>query len=387
MKTKPIELEGAQRGGASKFGGEAVPDYLIELRGMIGDIRTIASEIYNLTLFFDMWKTTCTRAWMDLIEIVNSKLKDYVAELKKGRRLEMCCLLSKLRTDSAFWAQCNAICDKMGDKDGDRALGRVLDELKMLLEEVKKTTREFGHDTFEKFFMDEKNRFSECGVQGKFNDWLYEHDSPTMKELRELQAQVVAAMLKTGVLDHAPTPSQKEIKQVKVDYLRELLPYDFDMNQKFIIACAKWRRLMHWEGTILVINYAKYGKYIQDHYCDLNGNHKRAIFELDMMLSLIHREMGRLKTEKDEDTSEAIFKYIHPAVDSDHEWAIHRAVERLVRNHRIADICDYLLLMAREEKILLPKSVECIYAELVRLGMPTDKGFSMKNFKNYYSTP
>ena len=349
------EFERAQLWGALNVGDMAAPEYLKELKGMISDIRTIANELNQMTLYLEYSQMTFVRFFMELIEKVNVKLSEYNADLKQGRRMEMCCLLSKLRTATEFWTRCGNIVSKVEKDEIRNELNDAILNLKSQLEETRAIMREFDHNTFEQFFFNEEKKFSECGVVGRFNDWLYEHSSPTLKELRELQALEVAMMLKTNVLYFAPAPSQDEINGVRVDYLKGFLPYNFEMNKKFIISCAKWRRFFHWDGTLLIINYAKYGKYIQDHYCDLSFNQKKAIYELDMMSHLINKEMERLDQEEDcepEDTvnnelveklmpifynnKEEVMRFLNE-IDGMKSSGVTDVVNRWVKEKRISD--------------------------------------------------
>lgn len=83
---------------------------------------------------------------------------------------------------------------------------------------------------------------------------------------------------------------------------------------------------------------------------------------------------------------EEVFKYIHPAVDSEEtEWQIHNEIKRLVTKQGIQDICLYLKQMADEKRILLPTNAEKVYNELVRMGMPNGEGYTLKTFRNCYT--
>ncbi len=81
---------------------------------------------------------------------------------------------------------------------------------------------------------------------------------------------------------------------------------------------------------------------------------------------------------------EELCHFIHPQVDSSQEWAVHDEIKRLVRRQGIQEICQYLLLMEQEKRILLPQLPSVAYPELVRMGMPTGEGFSIKTFQRYY---
>lgn len=66
--------------------------------------------------------------------------------------------------------------------------------------------------------------------------------------------------------------------------------------------------------------------------------------------------------------------------------AIDRELRDLARFPSIPAICLRLADMAKERKILLPDA-EKAYEELVRLGMQTGRGFTLKTFKNNYQKP
>ena len=86
----------------------------------------------------------------------------------------------------------------------------------------------------------------------------------------------------------------------------------------------------------------------------------------------------------DHESTEELFHFIHPSVDEDQEWAIHREVKRLVKCNGVQEICSYLKQMAAEKKVLLPQMPSVAYAELVRMGMPSGEGFNESTFRKYY---
>ena len=82
---------------------------------------------------------------------------------------------------------------------------------------------------------------------------------------------------------------------------------------------------------------------------------------------------------------EELFHFIHPSIDSTEEWSIHNEVKRLVTRNGLQEICQYLLHMKRNNKILLPQTPSVAYNELVRMGMPNKGGFNESTFRKYYS--
>ena len=81
---------------------------------------------------------------------------------------------------------------------------------------------------------------------------------------------------------------------------------------------------------------------------------------------------------------EELFHFVHPEVEEDEAWRIHRAVKRVVAYQSLQDICQYLKEQQKKEKVMLPSMANVMYQELVRLGMPTGKGYSEKYFSDSY---
>ena len=68
------------------------------------------------------------------------------------------------------------------------------------------------------------------------------------------------------------------------------------------------------------------------------------------------------------------------------EQMVHREVERLVKRFDMKEICIRLSQLKKDKKLLLPESPLKAYNELVRMGLPTNKGgFEYKTFCKYYN--
>lgn len=298
----------SQQGGALIAGCSAAPDYLTKLKESISDVREIARQYCDLTITNVQSRVYFVCYLVKLIRKTNQLLPSYIDELRQGRRLEAFHISSGLHRDDEFWKWCDEACRDMERQDVYCHLKESLDELRVLLAEAESVMMHCDPALFERFFFSEEERYSSSGVSRRFETWLYDNGYPDIDKLRELQAQVVAETLKKGVMNYAKVPSQKEISEVNCDTLKGLLPYDFEMNASFIVACAKWRRFMHWEDNTLIINYKKYGKYIQAHFYEFSEQQLKAIFELDMMLKLIHQEMAQLVAEQQKEEKYAELK-------------------------------------------------------------------------------
>ncbi|MBP3850450.1 MAG: hypothetical protein J6E43_06505 [Prevotella sp.] len=83
---------------------------------------------------------------------------------------------------------------------------------------------------------------------------------------------------------------------------------------------------------------------------------------------------------------EELFHFIHPEVERDEAVRIHLAIKRAVTYQKATEICAYLKELKQKGKVMLPPSPIFMYKELVRLGMPTGKGFSEKYFSSCYTS-
>lgn len=94
--------------------------------------------------------------------------------------------------------------------------------------------------------------------------------------------------------------------------------------------------------------------------------------------------------EADEVAEEAVqqelFHFVHPALDEDEGWKVHKEVERLVKRFDVQEICKRLNILKKEGKVLLPQNTKNAHEELIRMGMPIEKGgFGYKTFCKYYN--
>lgn len=101
-------------------------------------------------------------------------------------------------------------------------------------------------------------------------------------------------------------------------------------------------------------------------------------------VEVVSTQPNEVAEVKGQQCDEERFHFVHPEVDDDEAWRIHDAVKRLVARQGIQEICQYLLQLKNEKKVMLPQNAEKMYAELVRMGMPDGEGYSPKTFMKYY---
>lgn len=98
------------------------------------------------------------------------------------------------------------------------------------------------------------------------------------------------------------------------------------------------------------------------------------------------KEGGEAKAVAKERTEE-LFHFVYPELDETEAWRIHDAVRRVVRLQGVQMICQYLVQLKGEKKVLLPPNPSSVYAELVRMGMPNGEGYNEITFRKYYNKP
>ena len=97
-------------------------------------------------------------------------------------------------------------------------------------------------------------------------------------------------------------------------------------------------------------------------------------------------KQSQSQKEISEALQKEIFRFVHPSLEESEEQMVHREVERLVKRFDMKEICIRLSQLKKDKKLLLPESPLKAYNELVRMGLPTNKGgFEYKTFCKYYN--
>lgn len=105
----------------------------------------------------------------------------------------------------------------------------------------------------------------------------------------------------------------------------------------------------------------------------------------DAEMEVVSTQPNEVDEVKGQPHDEDRFHFVHPELDDEEAWRIHKAVKRLVEHQGLQEICRYLSQLGNEKKILLPQNAEKMYNELVRMGMPNGEGYNIKTFMKYYT--
>ena len=110
---------------------------------------------------------------------------------------------------------------------------------------------------------------------------------------------------------------------------------------------------------------------------------QKIYYRLLTLLALREELRKESETQIKVESDVELFRFIHPAMDEQEEQKIHNEIKRLVKRQGVQMICQHLLRMEMEGKLLLPPNPSTIYKELVRVGMPQGEGYSEKYFRNH----
>jgi len=251
---------------------------------------------------------------------LNEEIRDYLKDLEQGECHEVLGLDFKKMTRKDYWLKGKNRslhrCPMENMALQDFGLSYVLDgkhisntaeieemivdsinEMIILLEEAQKKTMNAPKALFGDFFRKMEGRMNEKVVAAEYKDWVMKTENLSFDSLKEYQTLIVAEFLKKKILRFTTEPSKKALDQVRLDLIKDYLPYGYELTSEFAISCARFRRFISWDDDILRINYDAYGKYLFQHYYKLSEEERNDMIRLDLLLKMIHRDMAQLKPE------------------------------------------------------------------------------------------
>ncbi|MBO4718721.1 MAG: hypothetical protein J5658_02500 [Prevotella sp.] len=175
-----------------------------------------------------------------------------------------------------------------------RAIEKNIIDMVEMVAEVQHIFTEEPVGLYRNFYLSQKADCDAKPVKARYKQWKREVGVVTTSLLEDKRMQEIVWLLEKKILRFTQPPSKREIKQVDFDEVKNHLPDGYELTDGFEKCCARLRRYISWEGDILQIDYDKYGSYLFQHYYHLNAADRQAIFELDIMLDLIHRDMKSL---------------------------------------------------------------------------------------------
>ena len=249
-----------------------------------------------------------------LMAHTNKGLRKYLEEMEGGECKEVLGLDFRRMTSKDYWKIGTKLRRDMEEMKGKKIAEYGLDyticgqrvettadilsmmeariaEMISLLKEVKRKMLDAPKKMFSSFFRDMTETMDGECVATEYEEWKMNLGHLTQERLKEKQTLVVADFLKKRVLRYAAAPTQRELNEVQMDKVREYLPSNYEFTDDFEEQCAIFRRFIHWEGDLMMIDYDSYAKYFYKYFHKLSVEEQFALFALDHTLAMIHRDM------------------------------------------------------------------------------------------------
>ena len=396
----PEETDGAPMGEALAAVSGASPYQPKDLSDSIKDIVILVCNYSEKPTIRKQTRTKVVNGLISMLKEANGFLSFYIEDLKQAKCIEPFCLSSKQGDDHhLFWTFIEMLCEEIREEETYQILKTCIAQFNSLLAEAENAKLNCDPAVFKEFFFRKKKDYSDENVVIRLNRKIHRNHPITLGKLKKFELEAVLKALNQGIFDFAEKPTIQEVEEVSHELKTKYLSCDFEITDKVKLRYAQFRQFAEKRGPMLVFNYERYGQYVVDNFNKFDDDQIRAIFELDVKLYLIHKEMVNLNKELEKvlngkvngkavsylnEYGEEIFHFIHPSLDDEEGWKIHNEVKRLVKRQSVPEICQYLGKLVSEEKILLPLMPSAAYTELVRMGMPDGKGYGEKFFRKHY---
>lgn len=288
------EIEGSQLGGAQAAVSGASPYHPTDLSDKIFDINVLVCNYTQHPTKRKETRSDMVHSLINMLTKANRDLSFYIEDLKQAKCIEPFCLSSKQDVDNdhpLFWTFIDKLCEEIRDEEAYQILKRQIAQFNSLLAEAENAKVHCNPIVFKEYFMRKKKEKLDENMVRQFHKKLYEYRPITEEKLREMQWEAVIKALNTGIFDFARKPSIQAVEEVSSELMTKDMPCDFELTDQFKRRYAKFRQFAEKRGTMLLFNYVNYGQYIVNNRKKFDEKQFQAIFNLDVELSLIHKEM------------------------------------------------------------------------------------------------
>lgn len=134
-------------------------------------------------------------------------------------------------------------------------------------------------------------------VERRYKSWKDEHEWDSLQALEDKRTQEILSLLKTGVFSHSTSPTNREINDCPIKIVEDALERNMAIPDDIEVECARFSRYVKMNGGIMLIDYAKLGKYLYRHYKEINIKEEMALKYFNIILNFIHHDMASLDPE------------------------------------------------------------------------------------------
>ena len=254
---------------------------LIMLENMMRTYDQMNIKDADLTKFQGM----CTEKLVD--EIIEKLTKMVVSKTRLSSRNVLLANYETM-TKTTYWLECKLFSDL--PRAESRVLREKVERMVELLNELMLKIVDVDDEYAATFFKKLRTAYGKRRIS-KYELWKAQLPEVTMELLTEYQTELTADLLMMGVLKYDRQPSDGELEQVQLDKVQQNLRHGRALPEWFGAECAKLRRYSHWEGPMFMIDYEKLRKYMFQHFGELTQEQRIALFEYDVQLAMIHKDM------------------------------------------------------------------------------------------------
>ena len=254
---------------------------LILLESLMRTYDSMNIKDADLTKFQGM----CTEKLVD--EIIEKLTKMVVSKTRLSSRNVLLANYETM-TKTTYWLECKLFSDL--PRAESRALREKVEQMVELLNELMLKIVDVDDEYAATFFKKLRTAYGKRRIS-KYELWKAQLPEVTMELLTEYQTELTADLLMMGVLKYDRQPSDGELEQVQLDKVQQNLRHGRALPEWFGAECAKLRRYSHWEGPMFMIDYEKLRKYMFQHFGEMTQEQRIALFEYDVQLAMIHKDM------------------------------------------------------------------------------------------------
>ena len=172
-----------------------------------------------------------------------------------------------------------------------------IEEMNAHLKTIKYKMGTFPSEVFAKFYFAHQTNYDDTSVKEAHINWLISVRTVDYEKLRARQIELIFDFLKKSLMDHDVRPNMKDVLKIDMESIIADLPIDYELPKDYEKNYAKMSRyLIDYEG-MLVVNYNEYGRFVCSCFEELTSEQRKALYDFDHKLRLVHEEMIRLKPE------------------------------------------------------------------------------------------
>ena len=246
--------------------------------------------------------------------LANFRLLDYLEKINKGDCDEVLALDYAKLCNKNYWLRGRKKSDMMAFSDkplkdylefwhSDETSWDIYQlyesnvcELADNLKKVKSTFEK--PELYEKFMQQMKVAYADPDIDYEYEQMKEAYVEPSTKDYLTMQVKACVDFLKSGMLNNILSISNEEIDKVDEEKLRKLLDPDYKTPDNLKKLWAKLKKFIELkENVMLVPKRGLIRKHVLKHFDELNGDHFSALFRLEKLLTLMHQDMVKLKSE------------------------------------------------------------------------------------------